>query len=112
MVSRTDDSARLFERDSRNQVLWFSGPPLLPGQIKIPTQPTHSLEYLEYLTKRKNGTSTERDGPRGKKFRIDREPLQQEAQEEEETEEDDLWWAQGLTSEQIEKSLMSVVDSA
>jgi chromatin structure-remodeling complex subunit RSC1/2 len=114
MASRTDDSARLFERDARNQVLWFSGPPLLPGQIKIPTQPTHSLEYLEYLTKRKNGTSTESDGPKGKRFRIEREPVTEEKDEKEEKEdtEDDLWWAQGLSSEQIEKSLMAVVDSA
>jgi chromatin structure-remodeling complex subunit RSC1/2 len=108
---KTDDSARLFERDARNQVLWFSGPPLLPGQIKIPTQPIHSLEYLEYLTKRKAGTSTERDGPRGKRFRIEREPVTEEKNENEDTE-DDLWWAQGMSSEQIEKSLMAVVDSA
>jgi chromatin structure-remodeling complex subunit RSC1/2 len=111
MASKTDNAARLFERDARNQVLWFSGPPLLPGQIKIPTQPTHSLEYLEYLTKRKAGTSTERDGPRGKRFRIEREPIDNEVQEKDDTE-DDLWWAQGMSSEQIEKSLMAVVDSA
>jgi chromatin structure-remodeling complex subunit RSC1/2 len=111
MASRTDNPARLFERDARNQVLWFSGPPLLPGQIKLPTQPTHSLEYLEYLTKRKNGTSTERDGPKGKRFRIEREPITEGKEEKEDTE-DDLWWAQGMSSEQIEKSLMAVVDSA
>jgi chromatin structure-remodeling complex subunit RSC1/2 len=114
--SRTDRAARLFERDARNQVLWFSGPPLLPGQIKIPTQPTHSLEYLEYLTKRKNGTSTQGDGPRGKRFRIEREPIDQTVEVEteagSEAKDDDMWWAQGMSGEQIEKSLMAIVDSA
>lgn len=113
----TDKLARLFERDARNQVLWFSGPPLLPGQIKIPNQPTHSLEYLEYLTKRKNGTSAQGAGPRGKRFRIEREPVEQDVEVETEAEavakdDDDMWWAQGMSGEQIEKSLMAIVESA
>lgn len=63
------------------------------------------------MTKRKAGTSTERDGPKGKRFRIEREPVTEEKEEKEDIE-DDLWWAQGMSSEQIEKSLMAVVDSA
>ena len=112
--SCTDDIARLFERDARNQVLWFSGPPLLPGQIKIPAQPTHSLEYLEYLTKRKNGPLSEKegDGSRGKRFRIEREPVERTETEEEKKDDDGLWWAQGMSSEQIEKALMAIVDAA
>lgn len=46
----------MLERDSVNdQVLWFSAPPAPPGSIYIPEQPTHSLEYLSYLSKRKLG---------------------------------------------------------
>jgi hypothetical protein len=57
--------------------------------------------------------NTERDGPKGKRFRIEREPVTEEKEEKEDTEdtEDDLWWAQGMSSEQIEKALMALVDS-
>ena len=42
--------ARLFERDPREQVLWFSGPPILTG---VETRPTHSIEYLEAIAKKR-----------------------------------------------------------
>jgi chromatin structure-remodeling complex subunit RSC1/2 len=113
-------TARLFERDARNQVLWFSGPPLIPGQVKIPAQPTHSLEYLEYLTKRKNGPipeiEEEGDGPRGKRFRVERESIERTEEDEdlgqESKDEDGLWWAQGMSDEQIARALLAVIESA
>jgi hypothetical protein len=53
-------AGRLFERDVHGQVLWFSGPPLAPGTTVITPQAAHSLEYLDYLTKRKRGEELER----------------------------------------------------
>lgn len=106
----------MFERDSRNQVLWFSGPPLVPGQVKVPTQPTHSLEYLEYLTKRKHGkeaTGSE-DGPRGKRYRTDREPATPVVSGDnvDVESEDSMWWAQGMSGDQIAATLLSVLHEA
>lgn len=44
----------MLERDYvDNQVLWFSAPPAAPGSLHIPDHPTHSLEYLSFLAKRK-----------------------------------------------------------
>lgn len=104
----------MFERDSRNQVLWFSGPPLAPGQIKVPTQPKHSLEYLEYLVQKKNGQSpVPLDGePRGKRYRQDRDPVQQEPADDVEMEEESAWWAQGLSEDQYLAALLAVVENA
>lgn len=95
--------------------MWFSGPPLVPGQVKIPTRPTHSLEYLEYLVKKKKGEPVERasEGPRGKRYKVDREPLEAATQDGE-TQEDEgaAWWAQGMSDDQVLGALQAVIDSA
>nr|XP_031862624.1 uncharacterized protein CI109_002122 [Kwoniella shandongensis]KAA5529696.1 hypothetical protein CI109_002122 [Kwoniella shandongensis] len=100
------DTARLFERDSRGQVLWFSGPPLAPGTIPIPQQQAHSVEYLTYLTKRKRGDLSP---PTVRAKRV----LPQNGSVKEEGEEDlsQLWWAQGQNADQIATSLQAMMDS-
>jgi chromatin structure-remodeling complex subunit RSC1/2 len=109
-------SARLFERDNRGQVLWFSGPPIPPGTIKIPEQPVHSLEYLEYITKRKLGkmdgtgpttrkryatytvTDMGQDGTTQGDVAVDKVNLKD-------------WWNEGMNQDQILDSLELVVES-
>lgn len=110
------DTAKLFEQDSRHQVLWFSGPPLAPGAVYIPSPPSHSLEYLSYLAKRKRGVSKS-EARAGKRFCevVKREEGEEDAvgEMEGEDEEDDLskaWWAQGLSKEQVLDSLKAVVE--
>lgn len=119
MGNEADDTARLFERDSRNQVLWFSGSPLVPGQIKVPTQPTHSVEYLEYLIKKRNGDATvSAEGePRGKRYRTTRGAAQTEpeatgGEEEVKIEDGADWWAQGKSEDEILEALQAVIESA
>lgn len=111
------DTARLFEQDQRHQVLWFSGPPVAQGAIKIPTPQPHSLEYLTYVAKRKNGSS-KADARPGKRFRS---PKEEEAKEEKEEAagEDELagdltrhWWAEGQTEEQVLAGLKAIAQGA
>ncbi|WVF67895.1 hypothetical protein IAT40_002656 [Kwoniella sp. CBS 6097] len=99
------DTARLFDRDARGNVLWFSGPPLPTGSIPIPSQQAHSLEYLAYLTKRKRGEEyvpLKRVRPRASvgnaKHGIDTEPTP--------------WWAEGQSQEEVEASLIAAIESA
>ena len=106
--------ARLFERDDRQQVLWFSGPPLAPGAVKIPLQATHSLEYLAYLTKRKRNLPDDgRFGSkRGARYDIGlgkgtKQPLDTEGNQEVQ----DSWWTQGMSSDQLAAGLRAVIDS-
>lgn len=118
MGIEADHLARLFERDSRNQVLWFSGSPLVPGQIKVPTQPTHSVEYLEYLIKKRNGEATGPAGgePRGKRYRTTRAPaatdIEAKAGEQVEVEDGADWWAEGKSEDEILEALKAVIESA
>jgi chromatin structure-remodeling complex subunit RSC1/2 len=90
---------RLFERDARHQVLWFSGPPLAPGTIPVPERPAHSLEYLKYVAKRKRNEPTEkkvfkREGPGVV------EPEWPKAE---------MWWAEGMTEEQVNDALKATM---
>ncbi|OCF45640.1 chromatin structure-remodeling complex subunit RSC1/2 [Kwoniella heveanensis CBS 569] len=106
------DTARLFDRDARGNVLWFSGPPLPTGSMPIPTQQAHSLEYLAYLTKRKRGEgyvplrrvrrraasarNTEKEGGEDPMVGVEPTP----------------WWAEGQSQEEVEASLWAVIESA
>ena len=109
---------RLFERDARQQVLWFSGPPLAPGTIHVPSQTAHSLEYLAYLTKRKRGQT--RDDPskpsesgRRKGARYDvaasRDETALGSVGEAKTDFRQSWWAQGMSVEQVARGLRAVI---
>ncbi|KAK6906505.1 hypothetical protein I203_100490 [Kwoniella mangroviensis CBS 8507] len=99
------ETARLFERDARGHVLWYSGPPLAPGSIPIPTQQPHSLEYLEYVTKRKKGEDfIPKKRARQMKEMDDKTKLSAENNE--------LWWAEGHTQEEVENILRSIIESA
>jgi chromatin structure-remodeling complex subunit RSC1/2 len=123
------DTTRLFEQDARHQVLWFSGPPIAPGALKIPAPPNHSLEYLAFLSKRKNGASV-KDARPAKRFcrkvedadaEADAEGEEEDAEgseddEDGEAKDDDLkgdlsrhWWAQGQSEEQVLHGLRSVI---
>ncbi|WVO24563.1 uncharacterized protein IAS62_005931 [Cryptococcus decagattii] len=101
------ETARLFPTDARGQVLWFSGPPLAPGAIQIPQQPVHSVEYLQYLTKRKRG---EEWTPKKTKRRSVAGLIG--TQNAESTDEDisDLWWAEGKSCEEVFDSLKDIVE--
>ena len=122
---------RLFERDVRGNVLWFSAPPLPPGAIKIPEPPGHSLEYLTYLAKRKLGDMTKPDRP-GKRL-VAELPVTAKSnvvavnggdKDSEKGSEDspmfldvegDLggeWWARDMSSDEIFAGLKAIVDSA
>ncbi|WWC65270.1 uncharacterized protein I303_107887 [Kwoniella dejecticola CBS 10117] len=103
------ETARLFERDARGNVLWFSGPPLAPGTISIPTQQPHSLEYLAYVTKRKAG----QDVTPQKRAR--RSKAQEESQDDLAAiglQAENMWWAEGQSADLIEASLRSLIESA
>ncbi|EIW70202.1 hypothetical protein TREMEDRAFT_68547 [Tremella mesenterica DSM 1558] len=102
------ETAQLFERDSRGHVLWFSGPPLPLGAIPVPEQPSHSIEYLEYLAKRRRrytGNAGLSNGPvnsgnkAGDGVEVEVEDLTK------------IWWAQDQTPGKILDALRSVVDS-
>jgi chromatin structure-remodeling complex subunit RSC1/2 len=97
---QADISARLFERDPRGQVLWFSGPPLAPGMVKD-ARPAHSVEYLEYLTRRRRG-----DSEGAKRRKVIEEPPAHNDDESEHVAE--AWWAEGMTSEQFVEKLKSI----
>lgn len=101
------ETARLFPTDARGQVLWFSGPPLAPGAIQIPQQPVHSVEYLQYLTKRKRG---EEWTPKKTKRRSVAGLFG--TQNAESTDEDisNLWWAEGKSSEEVIDSLKDIIE--
>nr|KIR45973.1 chromatin structure-remodeling complex subunit RSC1/2 [Cryptococcus bacillisporus CA1280] len=101
------ETARLFPTDARGQVLWFSGPPLAPGAIQIPQQPVHSVEYLQYLTKRKRG---EEWTPKKTKRRSVAGLFG--TQNAESTDEDisNLWWAEGKSCEEVFDSLKDIVE--
>lgn len=115
-VELTRCPARLFERDQQRQVLWFSGPPLPVGAVKVPEQPTHSLEYLTYLAKRKRGEQA-KDARQKLPRRTSPAPRSQESSDAVELNLEDLksedgqspiaeeWWAEGLTQSQIVASL-------
>lgn len=90
-------AVRLFERDARHQVLWFSGPPLAPGTIPVPERPTHSLEYLQYIAKRKRNEPTEK-----KAFKRKTEDVAEWPKAE-------MWWAEGMTEEQINEALKATI---
>jgi chromatin structure-remodeling complex subunit RSC1/2 len=92
----------LFERDSRGQVLWFSGPPLAPGTIHIPEQPRHSLEYLDYLAKRRKGLDTTPI----RLPRIEQELVVERLADEQIAE---SWWVKGMTSQDLEKALRATI---
>ncbi|WWC92384.1 uncharacterized protein L201_007341 [Kwoniella dendrophila CBS 6074] len=105
----SQDTARLFERDARGHVLWFSGPPLAPGTIPIPTQQPHSLEYLTYITKRKKG---ENASPQKRARRSKEEEVEPKSDAETlQNGKDDYWWAEGQTPEQIAASIKSLIES-
>lgn len=110
--------ARLFERDARQQVLWFSGPPLAPGTVHVPVQPSHSIEYLEYLAKRKRGVVDSEEAGRRKGARYALSPAGEGRQKEQDAEQDGdenlgkTWWAQGMNADQIAAGLRAVIESA
>ncbi|WRT70789.1 uncharacterized protein IL334_007788 [Kwoniella shivajii] len=104
------DTTRLFERDARGHVLWFSGPPLAPGTIPVPQQQAHSLEYLTYIIKRKRGEEA-----------IPQKRIRRDVEESPENDADgplydkdpnDFWWAEGQSQEQIADSLKAMIQSA
>jgi chromatin structure-remodeling complex subunit RSC1/2 len=99
---------KLFERDDRQQVLWFSGPPLPQGAINLPDAPAHSLEYLEYLSKRKRG---EEISPRPRKRLVPPSLSDVEVPTDEEPVHE-MWWAEGQTAEQIAASLRAMVNAS
>ncbi|KAK4688769.1 chromatin structure-remodeling complex subunit RSC1/2, partial [Tremellales sp. Uapishka_1] len=103
------ETANLFEKDQRQQVLWFSGPPLAPGTIPIPDQLPHSLEYLTYLTKRKRGMV---DNGHGKKLATVENGANEVAflspAPAEPIEVNDAWWAEGLSEDQVFQGLKGV----
>ena len=43
------DTAHLFEQDQRHQVLWFAGPPVALGAIKIPLLMRRRLAHIRSL---------------------------------------------------------------
>ncbi|CAK9780095.1 hypothetical protein CC85DRAFT_257159 [Cutaneotrichosporon oleaginosum] len=109
------ETAKLFEQDARHQVLWFSGPPLPQGAVQIPSPPSHSLEYLAFLSKRRRGESKAAARPaNGKRFKTDGGTEQvEEGDAEGEEEELDLtseWWTLGLTPDQVFASLKTVMN--
>jgi chromatin structure-remodeling complex subunit RSC1/2 len=111
--SKLIGEVRLFERDSRGQVLWFSGPPLPLGTIPIPKQPAHSLEYLEYMTKRKRGIQPEDENRnRGVRYTLqsgnELNGLEEAGQEDKEL---SSWWTKGMDQYQIHASLKAVIDA-
>ncbi|KAL1412641.1 hypothetical protein Q8F55_000388 [Vanrija albida] len=108
------DTARLFEQDARNAVLWFSGTPLPQGAIEVPAAAPHSLEYLSFLAKRKRGVSSA-DARPNKRFNTEAGLLEPDADAEgseaEADEDGDLtrfWWAKGQTPEQVLAGLREV----
>ena len=109
---------RLFERDARQQVLWFSGPPLAPGTVHVPIQPSHSIEYLEYLTKRKRDMiESEQPKPkRGSRSTVAPAVVRRIATlDSEETGDVDMsavWWAQGMSAEQVADILRAIIGTA
>ena len=126
-------AVRLFERDARGNVLWFSAPPLAPGSIKIPEQPSHSLEYLLYLTKRKQGDTSKAEPPakrlvvesqdsaqfsNGNETQVNGHTTPSESAnstKEGDAELDNLldgWWAQQMSPEEVLASVKAVLDSA
>jgi chromatin structure-remodeling complex subunit RSC1/2 len=98
-------TARLFERDNRGQVLWFSGAPLPLDTIKVPEQSVHSLEYLEYLTKRKRGVGDE--SRKKGRYTLNGEAEQAQGGDVRL----DAWWNEGLSNSQVLSSLEAVVRS-
>ncbi|ORX40945.1 hypothetical protein BD324DRAFT_612629 [Kockovaella imperatae] len=111
------ETVRLFERDARGNILWFSAPPLLPGAIKIPQQPDHSIEYLLHLTKRKKGDMTKPEPPSRRLVADDSDPTDEGrdniAGEVEDSVAGDntAWWAKDMTPDQIVASLAAVVET-
>lgn len=110
--------ARLFERDARQQVLWFSGPPLAPGTVHVPTRPAHSIKYLGYLIKRKRSFAADEDTARKKGARYavprdpeNRRPMRQIA-ENEDREPTSMWWALGMSADQVVANLEQLIESA
>jgi len=108
------DTARLFERDAQGQVLWFSGPPLPPGAIRVPEQPSHSLEYLAWLVKKRAGAAVETSEgekrPTSKRFKVRDTAEAVEALDGVDMDDrSTLWWARGLDADQIVASLKAVV---
>ncbi|WWC72663.1 uncharacterized protein I206_106627 [Kwoniella pini CBS 10737] len=102
------DTARLFERDARGNVLWFSGPPLAPGTIPIPTQQPHSLEYLAYITKRKAG---ELGAAQKRARRSKASEMHHVDKGLDEGQTDNMWWAEGQSSDQVSASLKALIDT-
>ena len=106
--------ARLFERDANQQVLWFSGPSLAPGTVQIPAQPVHSLEYLEYLAKRKRGMTESVDMGRARGARHIGPSPGKDRRSNTKQEKGDIsqeWWAQGMTTDQLVAGLRAVIES-
>lgn len=106
-----NDTARLFEQDARHQVLWFSGPPLPPGAVRVPVPPNHSMEYLVYLSKRKQGQDLDSARP-GKRFRTDPPPDSPHANGTGVLDGDlsKLWWAQGQSEDEVLEGLTAVAE--
>lgn len=106
-----NDTTRLFEQDARHQVLWFSGPPLPPGAVRVPVPPNHSMEYLVYLSKRKQGQSAEKARP-GKRFKTDLplDPARANGNGVLDGDLSKLWWAQGQSEEEVLDSLKAVAE--
>lgn len=80
---------------------------MAPGAIQIPQQPVHSVEYLQYLTKRKRG---EEWTPKKTKRRSVAGLFG--TQNAESTDEDisNLWWAEGKSSEEVIDSLKDIIE--
>ena len=83
----------------------------------MPEQPSHSLEYLSYLVKKKKGELDRAELPT-KRLKAD-EPedhrtgengVNGKIDEEVEVNLDDLWWTKGLTEDQVLAALKGVMD--
>nr|ODN83896.1 hypothetical protein L203_05296 [Cryptococcus depauperatus CBS 7841] len=98
-----DVTSRLFPRDARGQVLWFSGPPLAPGSVSVPQPLFHSLEYLDCQCKRKMGE----EWTHRKKKSTQRDTF---LPDEADDQDDATWWAEGQSKEELLESLKAVID--
>lgn len=86
--------ARLFEKDARGQVLWFSGPPISVPQLD---QPTHSVEYLNHMV----------GGGAIKRQRLIAKDASRGDDEEEDVKRA-AWWAEEMSEQEVIDALLRV----
>lgn len=106
----SDNTARLFDRDIQQRVLWFSGPPLPPGAVSVPRGPNHSLEYLAYRAKKRKGDVAQRPAS-SKRYSVKRDGATDQDEVVKEPELDTPWWANGHTAQHIAGALQATIDA-